>query len=148
MQPPPDYFLPTLRHVLGQPLDAAGYALQAVPSYLARGLFRHQKALAAEQFAFLEFQVLDYPQQGWTRMQVSLLKNSLADARAATPHQVEVSLARLLWETFDLHLLPGPDHWWTFRNVAEGGQVLAEAGQWLFAYGVPWLEDRLQPGED
>jgi hypothetical protein len=127
-----------LERVLGQPFAAAGFSLQENAIHHMRGLFRYQKALADGTLIGIAFQLLPYA-DGSGRFQVLV--------RRSTPEQTlfEVSLPRLLWETFDVAQLGSPEHWWQFRTAHELAFALVEAGKLIFAFGVPYLEGTLAP---
>jgi len=125
-----------LEHVLGQPLAAAGFLLEAQPMQQARGLFRYQKKL--DWYAFIEFQMLYYPQSELARFRVNLLKNSQAHARSSTTQ--EHDLAYIIWHHYAARVLPGDSHWWLFKHPHDLAPQLVAAGKLLFGYGVPWLE--------
>ena len=137
----PDFFLATVQHVIGQPLSAAGYVLEDNPLHQTRGLFRYRKALDIERYAFLEFQTLYNPQSELSYFRITLLRNVTPDARAASPEQLERSLAHLLWHEYDLRVLSFDDHWWVYKFQQDLAPSLYDAGKLLFAYGIPWLED-------
>jgi SAM-dependent methyltransferase len=137
-QTPYAAFHAMLERVIGQPLAAAGFALEPNATHHMRGLFRYQKRLSDHVQISLAFQLLPYA-DGSGRFQVLL--------RRRTPETAyfEVSLPRLLWDTFDVAQLGSPEHWWHFRTPQELVQALFEAGKLLFAFGVPYLEGRLMP---
>lgn len=131
-------FRTTLEQVIGQPFSAAGFRLQENAVYHMRGLFRYEKALADALWISVAFQLLPYA-DGLGRFQV-LLRRSTAEAVLA-----ETSLARLLWEGFQVGQLGSPEHWWQFRTPHELAYALVEAGKLIFAFGVPYLEGSLAP---
>ncbi len=137
-------FRKTLQHVIGEAFDAAGYALEDNPMAQKRGLFRYHKALAEDQHAFIEFQTLYHPQSDLSRFRVSLLKNSVPQARQATPQTEAHDLAYVIWHIWEVPgVLPADSHWWMYKHATDLAPQLYEAGKLLFGYGVPWLEDTL-----
>ncbi|MCS6872637.1 MAG: hypothetical protein RML95_09270 [Anaerolineae bacterium] len=137
VQTPYVAFHAMLERVIGQPLAAAGFALEPNTMHHMRGLFRYTKALSEQMQVSLAFQLLPYA-DGSGRFQVLLRRSSPERAL------FEVSLPRLLWETFDVVQLGSPEHWWQFRTAHELAQALVEAGKLLFAFGVPYLEGNLE----
>ncbi len=137
-QTPYAAFHAMLERVIGQPLAAAGFALEPNPTHHMRGLFRYGKITSEGAQISLAFQLLPYA-DGSGRFQV-LLRRTLPEGAP-----FEVSLPRLLWQTFEVGLLGSPEHWWQFRAPAELAQALLEAGRLLFAFGVPYLEGTLTP---
>ncbi len=136
-----------LERVAGQALAAAGYALQTNAMHHMRGLFRYRKDLPDGASTYVEFQLLYYQGGGPSRFRVNLLRNTGADARASREGRIETTLSRLLWDDFGVQQLSGPDHWWLFASGNELGHAIAEAGRLVFAFGIPWLEGSLKPGE-
>ncbi len=149
MTTPQETFGLALQTVAGQAFDAAGYTLQDIPMYLTRGLFRYRKILANGTSTYIEFQLLHY-QAGPSKFRVNLLRNIGADARAASkyPEKIDTTLGRLLWDVFGVQQLSGPDHWWQFSDTPELGQAIVEAAKLVIAFGMPWLEGELQPGQE
>lgn len=135
-QTPYAAFHAMLERVIGQPLAAAGFALEPNAMHHMRGLFRYQKTLSDHVQISLAFQLLPYA-DGSGRFQV-LLRRSAPEGSL-----FEVSLPRLLWETFEVTQLESAEHWWRFRTPHELAQALFEAGKLLFAFGVPYLEGTL-----
>jgi hypothetical protein len=134
-------FLRVLEHVLGGVLAVAGYEREALPAHEARGLFRFRKPIPdGGGYYFLEFQTLYHAQSELSRFRVSLLRNVGLDARAKTPHALERTLSDVIWTEYGARLLPSAEHWWLYKYPADLAPQLLEAGQLLFAYGVPWLE--------
>ncbi len=131
-------FRTMLEQVIGQPFSAAGFRLQDNVMHHLRGLFRYEKALAEGLWISVAFQMLPYA-DGLGRFQVAL-RRSTADAVLQ-----EISLARLLWEGFQVGQLGSPEHWWQFRTPHELAHALVEAGKLIFAFGVPYLEGSLAP---
>ncbi len=129
-------FAAVLNHVLGQALAAAQYQLEDTPMHHARGLFRYQKRLSDSAYRFIEFQNLYHADL--SRFQITLLKNSLPDARAATPDAVEKTLSSVIWNEYGARVLPAENHWWPYKYDLPS--ELYAAGKLLFAYGLPWLE--------
>jgi hypothetical protein len=133
-----------LAQVAGSVFEAAGYALESTAAHHSRGLFRYRKALKADLYTFVEFQMLAY--QGMpSRFRVNLLRNTTSDARAAAPNEekLEITLARLLWDVFKADRYGSPDYWWQFNGAAQLGQALADAGKMVFAFGIPYIEGTL-----
>jgi hypothetical protein len=121
---PAEEFIATLRHVMGAPLDAAGYILQDHPMQQARGLFRFVKGEWA-----VEFQTLYHPQSSLSRFRVSLTREG-----------EERSLSDIIWTEYGARVLPAEDHWWLYKAPRDLAPHLVEAGKLLFGYGIPWLE--------
>ncbi|MCC7207136.1 MAG: hypothetical protein IT323_07520 [Anaerolineae bacterium] len=140
-QTPQQAFGAMLDHVMGTAFTAAGYALQPNPMHHMRGLYRYARALPGDVTALVEFQALHYA-SGPSRFRINLVRQAGPDARPRD----ERTLAALLWDDFATPVLDGPDHWWTFtvNSPYSLANALAEAGRLLFAFGVPWLEGRLQ----
>jgi hypothetical protein len=141
------FFQRLLAKVVGQPLAAAQYQLENDPLQQQRGLVRYTKltpTLGENVHCFIEWQLLAFAQSPLARFQINLLRNRGHDARAATtyPDRVERSLSWVMWHVYSVRLLPQDDSWWQFRDEQELGHALANAGKLLFAYGVPWLEQR------
>lgn len=128
---PQQTFLNVLLHVVGAPLEAAGYRLEDSPMQQARGLFRFQKSLSHSR-VFIEFQMLYHSE--FSRFRLNLIRS--AEARE------EYTLAGLLWNVYHVQVLPSEDHWWQYKQPQDLAQGLYEAGRLLFGYGVPWLEDQ------
>lgn len=146
---PQALFQQMLETVTGQAFAAAGYTLQDNALHQSRGLFRYAKALPGGMTAYIEFQLLHYQQGGPSRFRVNLLRSAGADARAGSADsKTETTLARLLWDAFGVEQLGSPDHWWLFRNTYELGHSIAEAGKFMFAFAVPWLEGELDGSPD
>jgi hypothetical protein len=139
-----------IEHVAGQALAAAGYLLQDNPTHQSRGLFRYRKPLAGDVAAYVEFQLLHYTICGPSRFRVNLLCNTGLDARFESKYadRVDTTLGKLIWDTFEVRQLSGPDHWWVFNNPTELAYALVEAGKLLFGFGIPWLEGTLEPDSD
>ena len=134
-------FISVLRHVVGQPLEAARYTLEDTPMHHARGLFRFHKELDDGRHGFIEFQTIYHPQSDLSRFRISLLRNDRPEARAASPAAEERSLAHIIWHEYEARILPADEHWWTYKGPEDLAFHLYEAGKLLFAYGVPWLEN-------
>lgn len=143
-QTPQQAFGAMLDHVTGTAFSAAGYTLQPNPIHHMRGLYRYARGLSDDVTVLVEFQVLYYV-SGPSRFRINLVRQTATDAR---PRE-ERTLSALLWDDFATSVLDGPDHWWTFtfNNAVSLANALAEAGRLLFAFGVPWLEGRLQADE-
>jgi hypothetical protein len=137
-------FRDMLEHVAGAAFNAAGYSLQPNPLHHMRGLFRFDRTLPDGAVTIVEFQVLPYV-SGPSRFRINLARQPGAESP-----RTEKSLSALLWHGFDVRQLDGPDHWWsfTFNNPHSLANALAEAGRLLFAFGVPWIEGRLQADHD
>lgn len=152
MNTPQSIFGQLLEQVAGSAFRAAGYQLQENTMHQSRGLFRFRKDLAEGISVYVEFQLLHYQQGGPSRFRVNLLRSSGPDARAGIPgyERVETTLSQLLWEDFGVERLGSPDHWWLFNAPQQLAQALAEAGQYVLAFGMPWLERTLDqpPPED
>ena len=139
------YFKDILNTVAGQALEAANYQLQNEPLHHARGLLRYQKQLrdAGDNiYGFIEWQLLAFEQNPFARFQVRLLRNQGIDARATTTYQnrVEQTLPWVIWNHYEVQILPNDSYWWEFRHGDELPHALAHAGKLLFGYGIPWLE--------
>jgi hypothetical protein len=133
----------------GSAFEATGYTLQDNPLHHMRGLFRFRKTLEDGVSAYVEFQLLVYP-NGISRFRVNLLRNRGADARTTDPtytDRVDTTLSRLLWDVFGVQQLSGADHWWLFNNPTELAYAVVEAGKFALAFAVPWLEGTLRPDE-
>src|SRR5437764_9781161 len=109
-----------IERVAGQALAAAGYSLQDNPTHQSRGLFRYHKRLAGDGSTvstvstYVEFQLLYYQMGGPSRFRVNLLRNTGLDARSDSDYadRVDTTLSKLLWDSFEVRQLNGPDHWW------------------------------------
>src|SRR5205809_86384 len=109
-----------IERVAGQALAAAGYVLQDNPMHQSRGLFRYQKRLAGDVSnvsTYVEFQLLHYQMGGPSRFRINLLRNTGLDARSDSQYadRVDTTLGKLLWDSFQVRQLNGPDHWWLFN---------------------------------
>ena len=115
----------------------------------SRGLFRYTKTLEGDVSVYVEFQLLFY-EGGPSRFRVNLLRNTGPDARTSSNYgqRVDTTLSELLWDTFGVRQLESADHWWVFGNPNQLGHALAEATRLVFAFGIPWLEGTLQPGQE
>ena len=114
----------------------------------SRGLFRYVKTLEGTVSVYVEFQLLYY-EGGPSRFRVNLLRNSGPDARVTSDYaeRVDTTLSKLLWDDLGVRQFDSPDHWWVFGNPNQLGHALAEAVRLAFAFGIPWLEGTLQPGQ-
>ena len=137
---PHQAFRAMLERVAGAAFAAAGYTLQPNPMHHMRGLFRYERALPDGLNILVEFQLLHYV-SGPSRFRINLIRQASPEAP-----RVEKTLSALLWHGFEVRQLDRPDHWWsfTFNNPHSLANALAEAGRLLFAFGVPWIEGRLQ----
>ena len=54
-----------------------------------------------------------------------------------------ISLPRLVWDGFGVHVLPAADYWWPFADARALADGLLEAGKLLVGYGLPWLDGSL-----
>lgn len=130
-----------LEQVLGQAFHAAEYHLASNELEQSRGLFRYHKHLPENLHGFVEIQHLSHPDL--SRFRLHLIRTDQTHPRLESPAQIETTLAALLWHEFGVQLLESPDHWWAYRQPEQLGQELYQAGQLLFAYGIPWLEQTL-----
>ncbi len=151
-QSPQEYFRLLLLTVVGQAFTAAGYTLEEHPSQWAGGLFRFAKPLEGEILtAFIEYQLLAYADTMWasrnpSRFRVTLTRTDQPHPRLPSPHPdyIQRDLGTLVVEDFNVAILPGADHWWTFSNTDELGKALAESGHLVIGFGMPWLSGELQ----
>ena len=139
------YFKSTLTTIVGQALDAAGYVMENHPLQQARGLIRFRKkltSLGSDIYGFVEWQLLAFEQSPVARFQINLLRNKGLDARAITDYakREEHTLPWVIWNVYEVKVVPHDKVWWDFRDTIELEQALASAGRLLFGYGVPWLE--------
>src|SRR5689334_17550605 len=113
MNSPQAFFGQILQTVAGQAFAAADFQMDTTPMYQARGLFRYRKPLDQGVILYVEYQLLQY-QGGPSRFQVNLLRNTGADARSDTGYaeRVELTLSKLIWESFGVRQLSSPDYWW------------------------------------
>lgn len=121
--------------VLGQALTAAGYALEEDPVSQASGRFLFRQAGEGQ----IEFQLLAGVANEWapemsSRFRITLIRQG----RRRT-------LGALVVTDFRVPILPAAEHWWSWRDNAGLGTALAEAGQLLVGYGIPWLAGELEP---
>ncbi|MFN8378193.1 MAG: hypothetical protein U0452_05930 [Anaerolineae bacterium] len=146
------YFRLILLTVAGQAFGAAGYRLEEDPLQQAGGLFRFRADLANELTGFIEFQLLAYAQTEFASPQPSRFRVTLT--RTDQPLPVVLSahsrfarrdLAALVVEDFGVAVLPSAGYWWTYKDVAELGRALAEAGHLTVGFGIPWLAGDLTP---
>ena len=135
-QSPQEYFRLILLTVVGQAFGAAGYRLDERPVQWAGGLFRFIRRLDDAELG-IEFQVLAYADLP-SRFQVTLTRSS--GSRPAT----RKALAALVYDDFGVAIVPGADHWWTYKDVTQLGRALGEAGSLAVAYGMPWLAGELR----
>lgn len=138
---PQEAFLAVLRHVLGQPIEAAHYTLEDSPMSHGRGLFRFGKMLSEGHYAFIDFQLLYH--SDLARFGVKVIQTDQPKAMLPSPQRQEYTLPALLWHYYGVQLLPSEEHWWAYRQQQDLAYSLVEAGQLLFAYGVPWLEGQV-----
>lgn len=131
----PEAFRELLLLVLGQMFHAAGYALEPSPLHWSDGLFRFERRRADDTVLRVEYQALLHAQAA-SRFQVTLIR---------LPEGAPITLPRLLWDSFGVHVLPEADHWWPFRDVADLSDGLLESGKLLAGYGLPWLDKSLLP---
>jgi hypothetical protein len=146
---PQEQFGEILQKYAGQAFTAAGYTLQDNPLHHMRGLYRYRKALSGDVAAYVEFQLLYYP-NGVSRFRVNLLRNRGTDARAVDPNyteRIDTTLSRLLWDEFGVQQLGNADYWWLFKNPTELAYAVVEAGKFALGFGIPWLEGTLRPDE-
>jgi hypothetical protein len=140
------YFRLILLTVAGQAFGAAGCALEDDPLQQAGGLFRFRAALAEGLTGFVEFQLLAYTPTDYAPLQPSRFRVTLTrtDQPAPTlssahPRFARRDLAALVVEDFGVAVLPSANYWWTYRDTAELGRALGEAGHLIIGFGVPWL---------
>lgn len=141
---PQEHFQEMLLRVVGQALSAAGYALEENPVHWSGGLFRFQKRQAGLAL-MVEYQVLTYV-DGPARFRAALARRAYPQAEGgAALAATRITLSRLLWDVFRVHVLPAADHWWTFADVQALSDGLLESGKLLVGYGLPWLDGSLVP---
>ena len=136
-------FKEALITVLGQALEAAGYTLEENPVQWSAGYFRFHRQTPDGITLQVAFQVLTHPDYP-SRFRVSLRRARL---QGKTPESApaEITLARLLWDVFGVHVLPQADYWWEYRGSRTLGDALIESGKLLIGYGLPWLDGTLAP---
>ncbi len=146
-----DYFLALLQTVMGQALDAAGYALERRLLQWAGGRYRFVKALEDGSSAQIEFQALVYSDNAWSMDQASRFQVRLGRSRrvgagknAADRFSMR-SLSQLVVRDFGVQILQSEDHWWQYRDTDSLARALAEAGHLIVGYGMPWLAGELAP---
>ncbi len=146
-----DYFLSLLQTVIGQALDAAGYTLEQAPLQWAGGRYRFVKALEDGSLGLIEFQVLVYSDNAWSRDQPSRFNVQLgrSDLRGAGKYDADRfstrNLSQLVVRDFGVKILPAEDHWWRYHDTDSLAGALAEAGHLIVGYGMPWLAGELLP---
>jgi hypothetical protein len=64
------------------------------------------------------------------------------------PRFARRDLSALVVQDFGVPVLPSASYWWTYRDVAELGRALAEAGHLIIGFGIPWLSGELPPPHD
>jgi hypothetical protein len=138
-----DQFQQTLLTVMGQLFDAADYEPTDSPTQHSGGLFRFTRQFDASTQLRVDYQLLPHPEYP-ARFQITLARHPLTQPPALPP--VTITLPRLLWEVFQVQVLPDPDHWWTYRAQAQLADGLLESGKLLAGYGLPWLDGSLKPG--
>jgi hypothetical protein len=151
---PQEHFRLILLTVVGQAYAAAGYELEESPVQWAGGRFRFVKTLDSGLYGFIEYQMLAYSDTEWSsgapsRFRVTLIRSNRPNPAIATAHPdyARRELSALVVEDFGVAILPSADHWWTFHNIKELGDALAEAGHLVVSYGMPWLAGELSlPG--
>ena len=138
--------------VMGQAFAAAGYALEENPVQWAGGRFRFKKPLGDGLYGYIEFQLLSYVDSEWasgmpSRFRVTLIRSDQPSPYTPSDHPAyaQRTLSALVVEDFGVAILPGADHWWTFKNTTEMGNALGEAGHLAVGYGMPWLSGELSP---
>jgi hypothetical protein len=138
--------------VVGQAFSAAGYALEDRPAQHAAGLFRFRRTLPDGLHGVIDFQLLAYHDTEWSsgapsRFRVTLTRTDQANPAAPSVHPrfARRDLAALVVADFGVPILPGPDHWWPFRDTSSLGHALGEAGSLAIGYGMPWLSGELLP---
>lgn len=127
-------FRQALLTVQGQALEAAGYCLQANPLQWNAGLLRFVRA-TPQHLLIVDYQLLVHPAHP-ARFQPRLARDPGTDA---------ISLPRLVWDVFGVHVLPDADYWWRYEDASALAEALLEAGKLLVGYGLPWLDGSLQP---
>ncbi len=140
-----DLFQQVLLTALGPVLQAAGYSLDEVPVQWSGGLFRFRRRYDETLDLAVAFQLLAHPECP-ARFQVILARVSRTLAQPALS-PASMTLSRLLWDAFQVRVLPEADHWWVYRAVPDLGSALLEAGKLLAGYGLPWLDGTLVPPE-
>ena len=146
-----DYFLGLLQTVIGQALDAAGYNLERTPLQWAGGRYCFVKALEDGCSGLIEFQVLVYSDNAWSRDQpsrfnVRLGRSGLRGAGEFDADRFSIrNLGQLLVRDFGVKILPSEDHWWSYHDTDSLAGALAEAGYLIVGYGMPWLAGELLP---
>lgn len=141
-QTPQDYFRLVMLTVMGQALDAAGYALDERPTQWAGGMFRFLKAFDDGTSGVILIQLLSYTVTEFAESKPSRFRVSLM--RGAKQR----TLSALVVDDFGVAILPSADHWWTFKDVSSLGKALAEAGHLIIGYGIPWIAGDLTPNEE
>lgn len=154
-QSPQEYFRTILLTVVGQAYSAAGYTLDEQPLKWASGRFRFTRTFDDGLYGFIIYQLLSYTDSEWasgmpSRFQVILVRTDQPNPAAESRHPrfARRGLSELVVEDFGVPILPSSDHWWTFRNVDQLGDALAEAGHLVVGYGIPWLSGELSPPEE
>lgn len=149
------YFRLILLTVLGQAFTAAGYALDDDSLQQAGGLFRFCSDLRGGLTGYFEFQLLAYVTTEFAPSQPSRFRVTLTrtDQPAPTlpsahPRFARRDLSALVVQDFGVPVLPSAAYWWTYRDIAELGRALAEAGHLIIGFGIPWLSGELPPPHD
>jgi hypothetical protein len=149
-----EYFRTIMHTVVGQAFGAAGYDLMQEPMQWIGGRFRYAKPLADDLTCYIEFQVLVYNDNDWTRGQpsrftVNLYRSDKVGGKPSTHAQyVRRSLPQLVVADFGVDILPSASHWWQFDDTDSLGKALAEAGHLIIGYGIPWLAGDLSPDDN
>lgn len=149
-----DYFRTIMHTVVGQAFGAAGYELIEEPMQWIGGRFRYTNALDNGLSSYIEFQVLVYNDNDWTRGQpsrftVNLYRSDKAGGKPSHhPDYVRRSLAQLVVADFGVEILPNANHWWQFDDTDSLGKALAEAGHLIIGYAIPYLAGDLSPDDN
>ena len=149
------YFRLILLTVAGQAFTAAGYTLDDDSLQQAGGLFRFRAPLDEALSGFIEFQLLAYvptdfapPQPSRFRVTLTRTDQPATALPSVHPRFARRDLAALVVQDFGVAVLPSEIHWWAYRDVAELGRALAEAGHLIVGFGIPWLSGELVPPHD
>lgn len=137
-----DQFRSILLTVVGTAFRAAGYELDETPIQWAGGQYRFTKVMPDESITTIEFQNLIYQDNEWASGNPSRFRVTLGQSDGG-----KRDLSGLVVDDFGVAILPSGRHWWSYRNLQELGQALAEAGHLIVGYGMPWLSGDLTPPE-
>ncbi|MCI0711965.1 MAG: hypothetical protein L0154_17555 [Chloroflexi bacterium] len=133
------HFKETLLTITGQAFAAGGYALEDDPLGQKRGLIRFARnapEIADDATLRVGWQLVAFEQSPVARFRIELERlNAGANTASRT-------LSDVIWNDYDVRVLPSEDYWWEFKTGDELPHALAAAGKMVFAYGVPWLEMR------